>query len=716
MVQTSDCLASETKLTNQSSKHISTMTDSAESEVLQQQDEIELDEFQAEIQQVTNFVKDHDEKEEEIETNDLSPANMDSNHAPYSSINTYTPSMTSTELSVSYSHISDESSYIHGAAFSSPKAAFGESAIPAVVEIHDLLTTRHHTLFFVPDSDDECSANQVKQQEPKKKMCKKKSKRSSLKKSLSERGLTFAISEGHVYFNWAAFIREYIYNFFNILILPIIWYMESKSGAQSRMYWPCDWRLYGHFTFLQVLGFFYVNISYFAWFSHNSGYPLTVLVYDVLYLLRITVIAIKWGYLPPQIFDMMRKKKLTTEQFKMIHLLTGWVNHKNKTGLAREIGQCCARLELDINELKFAFRDERRQGLRSNTLCLRRRCSTYTTYGNLLIPYIVFCASRHLSKWSAVFGRMCFIISPIISLFPVIARIHEFSSFKQFKAAVMIYGLLWYLITFITNTMNLYMLMSFSAVIALDFKRRYQFVRFCTRLIELKKDAFIGMGDYKQHLFPSCNGTKEGRKMLQSAIIQTLDLSDEETMYNWSKLRAFFLDFGLRFLRREEAILGYFILSMFLVFASYIAVLYLDILEVGYWEMASITLAGCAVLTPAFTALRYATRINQKVTQQRYILADKRLRLEDERLHRITKDENENQCATSGTTIESIARASCMLDKIIKMLEVDRFRIRMLGYTVDTTVTGIIAAIIGTVGFMVARLLLGEKAEGIPDT
>ena len=39
----------------------------------------------------------------------------------------------------------------------------------------------------------------------------------------------------------------------------------------------------------------------------------------------------------------------------MIHLLGGWIG-VHSAGLAREIGQCCARLELDINKLVFKFK------------------------------------------------------------------------------------------------------------------------------------------------------------------------------------------------------------------------------------------------------------------------------------------------------------------------------------------------------------------------
>eukprot|EP01084_Bolivina_argentea_P073008 132514_1 len=105
-------------------------------------DAARLDEFQIEIQKVTNFV--NEEKE---------PTNGDTNTQ-------FTPSMQSmtSDLSVSYSDISDNTPYIHGAALSSPKADFHRTSniiLEDVVEIHDLLTKRDHTLFFIADSDDD---------------------------------------------------------------------------------------------------------------------------------------------------------------------------------------------------------------------------------------------------------------------------------------------------------------------------------------------------------------------------------------------------------------------------------------------------------------------------------------------------------------------------------------------------------------------------------
>lgn len=536
-------------------------------------------------------------------------------------------------------------------------------------------------------------------------------------------------------------------------MLPIIIYFENKTGAQSRKYWPCDWRFYDYLQIILFFGFFYVNAMYIYWnikFSGETtlGYSLVLLVYNLLYIGRITIVAIKWAYLPPQIFPLMRKKQLTQAQFNMIHLLTGWVAVNNKTGLAREIGQSCARLELDISSLKFSFRDEYTQRLKSTNLSLRRRCSTYTTYGNLLIPYVVFCASKHIGAKSKFYIVMSRFASPIICAGPFVARLltwwnpeegmveddHE-NGWDWTQTAL---AIPWNLLAYVTTVNNLSTLILFCSVIALDFQRRYGLVRFSTRLMQPNKDAFRGFvnyDDYKSHLFPKCALDKERKKILDSAIIQTLDLSDAETVYNWSLLRAFFLDFGLRFLRREEAILGFFCLAIFFIIAFYLTMLYSNVLKPTFLEAAFVVLSSVAVLFPAGNALKYATKINQKVQDQKAILADKRLRLENEKssvdaqmvreqkhvddmIHRGSEVEVNDDYVSQQieSTVESIGRASCMMETIMNMLEVDRFRIRLLGYPIDTTVTGIIAGIVGTIGFLVTRLLIGDDAEGIPDT
>ena len=128
----------------------------SEEDKLDNQDEEELNRFQIEIQKVTHFVQDPEKakEEEEKEMNEMDSSddanNNDNAGTPY----IRTPTLT--QSSVSYSEISGDTPYIHGAMLSSPKAQFHrESAIPTVVEIHDLLTTRDQTLFFIADSDDD---------------------------------------------------------------------------------------------------------------------------------------------------------------------------------------------------------------------------------------------------------------------------------------------------------------------------------------------------------------------------------------------------------------------------------------------------------------------------------------------------------------------------------------------------------------------------------
>ena len=134
--------------------------DKMDEKTMNEQEEQELDAFGAEIQKATEYLK---EKEE---TKELEPAD---NH--YDSVMTNEPSPTppepasvspqspdSLELSMTYSAISDENEFVHGAAFSSPRATFhADSAMESVVQIHDLLIRKDNSLFFIVDPDEDDS-------------------------------------------------------------------------------------------------------------------------------------------------------------------------------------------------------------------------------------------------------------------------------------------------------------------------------------------------------------------------------------------------------------------------------------------------------------------------------------------------------------------------------------------------------------------------------
>lgn len=192
--------------------------------ILSEDEAEELENFHVAIEKVTNFVQSTEEKQlERMETETI---------ATTTSLNS--PSIdSSAEPSVSYSEITDDDSYVHGAAFSSPKAEFNDSAIADVIDIHDLLRTRDQTLYFIADSDqsdmdnndnDDQTLNDEELSEERRmnelkisridsirKSIKKKRKKrqSKLQKSLSERGLTFAIR-----YNPYHIISQIKHNFF----------------------------------------------------------------------------------------------------------------------------------------------------------------------------------------------------------------------------------------------------------------------------------------------------------------------------------------------------------------------------------------------------------------------------------------------------------------------------------------------------------------------
>ena len=432
----------------------------------------------------------------------------------------------------------------------------------------------------------------------------------------------------------------------------------------------------------------------------------------------------------------------------MIHLLGGWIG-VHSAGLAREIGQCCARLELDINKLTFKFKDDREiidhkyntdrmeslknlQNKNKNKknskhnfnqcdvlFCSKR--DTFITYGNLLIPYIVFISSNYMKFFVSRFRTFARLYTPFVLSLSVIGYGVEYN--YETYPALEIYFLIMsdFIIVY-----TLYSLILFASVIAFDFRRRYYSIYWLTKLLQPGKYAFYekvrdptfqdGKLRPEPHLFP--NDWLHNYDVLINCKLETLDLTDATTIYNWSRLRAFFLDFGLRFLRREEAILSVFACQMLLLCLFYFSMLYFEIIEPSIWSILSVFFAAFGVFVPCFISLRFAEQINHKLRQQRSILADKRLRIAHEMYH---LDELENNESGNGNKnwyktnkklskqmFENLTKASEMMTQVIRLLEYEKFRIRVLGYEIDTTVTGIFAFVLGSVGFACARLLTSE--------
>jgi len=539
------------------------------------------------------------------------------------------------------------------------------------------------------------------------KQSKSKSKRDTNSKEYKD--LTFTISEGHVYFNTSAFIREWIYNFFHILILPVIIYYEGISGAKSRLYYGflCPFNYHAFLGLIYSLMFWFINIVYWMYLDADN-YSLDMIIFNTLHILRISIVSVKWAYLPPKIFDIMRQRPLTVDQFAMIHFLGGWIRC-HPISMAREIGQSCARLELDVYKLKFKFRDQKKDfstkkktQLNLYNMCMCPKRSEYITYGNLLIPYMVYTTTKTLESASHYIGKILNILSPVMLILLVAGRTKAFIGIdNDYKMSLIEY--IW-LISFIFNaSQSLKTLALFSIVIALDFRRRYIFTRFCTALIQPTKRLFKNPKDqtsFKAHMFP--NLQENDKNNLKSAILCTLELGDPVSVYNWSLLRSFFLDFGLRFLRREEAALSLFIIAILIIDGFYLSMLWFGIYKsINWFQLGFILLLTVATMVPTFLSLQYAGEINQKVTEQTAILADKRLKL----------NYDKNEYNINSLEYKNAEQSVIIMSNVINKLNSDNFALRLFGWRIDYTVTGIFAAILGSVGFAVGRLALGGEPE-----
>ena len=120
-----------------------------------------------------------------------------------------------------------------------------------------------------------------------------------------------------VEFDWTAFAREFCYNYFHWLILPLIIYNEGWTGARSRVYYGFDFgKRYVIQSGIVNLLIWICNIVYFAAFSKKlqREYLLDLFMFNAFHIARVMVIAIKWGYLPSAIFEVMRQQVLTQEQ------------------------------------------------------------------------------------------------------------------------------------------------------------------------------------------------------------------------------------------------------------------------------------------------------------------------------------------------------------------------------------------------------------------
>lgn len=139
----------------------------------------------------------------------------------------------------------------------------------------------------------------------------------------TEKEITFAISEGNVKFDWTTFGREYIYNYFHWFVLPLVVYNEKWTGARSRVYWG---RNFGNTAALKAglmnLLIWFCNALFVFTFTPQmrQDYLLEIFSLNLFHAARCCIVAVKWGYQPPAIFEMMRRQVLTPEQVLSLSL------------------------------------------------------------------------------------------------------------------------------------------------------------------------------------------------------------------------------------------------------------------------------------------------------------------------------------------------------------------------------------------------------------
>ena len=333
--------------------------------------------------------------------------------------------------------------------------------------------------------------------------------------------------------------------------------------------------------------------------------------------------------------------------------------------------------------------------------------------GNLLIPYIVYVSSCVVKIKTKKLNTLTNIYVPVVIGLSIMSRVPAIIRLineEKMKYNGETFAEWFFLICFTwIAAFSLRSLILFCSVVAADFRRRYYLVRFLTKLLQPGRHAFHkyfrtlenGQLIHPPHLFP--NDWEHNRELLESCSLETLDLTDAITVYNWSRLRAFLLDFGLRFLRREEGALSIFTVEMAAICLFYFSMIYFEVIEIDAFETLFVFFAAFGVFAPAFWSLRTAEQINHLLIVQRSILADKRLRIAHEYYH--LEDDKSISKNMAKKMFEDSRKSAEMMHHIVRLIEFEKFRIRLLGYEIDTTVTGVFAFVLGSVGFACARLM-----------
>ena len=93
---------------------------------------------------------------------------------------------------------------------------------------------------------------------------------------------------------------------------------------------------------------------------------------------------------------------------------------------------------------------------------------------------------------------------------------------------------------------------------------------------------------------------------------------------------------------------------------------------------------------------RYAETLNRELVKQRHILADKCLKLHNES---VTWGDN---CPMDRQMID---RCVLVMESVLRSMNCERFAVKLFGIPIDTSVTGVLAAVGGAVGFACVRFI-----------
>ena len=189
--------------------------------------------------------------------------------------------------------------------------------------------------------------------------------------------------------------------------------------------------------------------------------------------------------------------------------------------------------------------------------------------------------------------------------------------------------------------------------------------------------------------------------------VTMIDINDIDSLYNWLSIRHYFLEFGRGFRQRELAILGYGIVTYFIITASVVVQVFIFDIEYSPFSYFLVSFALGMYLLPTLLTINTASKIQRNFEKEIAILKKRKIEENLEYSHKMNKYQqfefaNLSQSNKLSNAIQMSEKLSeyystqIGFETIICILENDfeTYSFRMLGIRVDQGVFSLIVPII----------------------